>query len=246
MGLDWSTFLLEIVNFLILVWILKRFLYVPVKAAIEGRQKRVDAVLAQAQAYRAEADRARADYEARMQDWERERAQSRVDLEQEMTAERTRRIQEIEQEIARRREQADIQDERRRQEAARRNQEEALDLAAGFGARLLSRIADSAVEGRLVELVLEDLPSLSEDHRRTLATVAREQEAKVRVGSAYRLSDAQRAALEAALGEAAGRRVSCDFAEDPTLVAGLRIDAGPLVMRANLRDELHFFAETAR
>ena len=38
MGLDWSTFLLELVNFLILIWILKRFLYAPVKAAVEARR----------------------------------------------------------------------------------------------------------------------------------------------------------------------------------------------------------------
>jgi F0F1-type ATP synthase delta subunit len=40
--------------------------------------------------------------------------------------------------------------------------------------------------------------------------------------------------------------VRCRFAEDPELIAGIRIDAGALVMRANLRDELRYFAEAAR
>ena len=53
MGLDWSTFLLELFNFLILIWILKRFLYAPVKAAIEARRERVESVLAQANAIQA-------------------------------------------------------------------------------------------------------------------------------------------------------------------------------------------------
>ena len=244
MGLDWSTFLLEVINFLILVWILKRFLYAPVKAAIERRQKRVKDVLAQAEARRAEADRMRADYEARMQDWERERAKARLDLDQEMTAERARRVQEMEQEIGCRRERAEILDERRHQEAEHRNQDAALALAADFGSKLLSRVAGPALETRLVEMVLEDLASLTEDHRQVLAAAAREGATGVRVRSAYSLRDSQRAALEAALRKAAEAEVSCDFGEDPALIAGLRIDAGPLVMRANLRDELRFFAES--
>ena len=41
MGFDWSTFVLEIVNFLILVYLLKRFLYQPILHAIEAREQRV-------------------------------------------------------------------------------------------------------------------------------------------------------------------------------------------------------------
>jgi len=43
----------------------------------------------------------------------------------------------------------------------------------------------------------------------------------------------------------AGRDLPCEPEQDPSLIAGLRIDAGPLVMRANLRDELRFFAQSA-
>ncbi len=246
MGLDWSTFLLEVVNFLILVWILKRFLYAPVKAAIERRRERVEAVLAEADARRAEANRLRADYEARQQQWEQERASTRVNLEQEMGAERARRLEELEQELGRRREREDSLDERRRDEAERRSEEAALTLAAGFAAKLLSRVADQALEARLVALAVEDLASLSDDHRKALAAAAREDAGALRVLSAHVLRDAQRADLESALSRAADTEVRCRFAEDPGLIAGIRIDAGALIMRANLRDELRYFAEAAR
>lgn len=246
MGLDWSTFLLEVVNFLILVWILKRFLYAPVKAAIERRRERVEAVLAEADARRAEANRLRADYEARQQQWEQERASTRVNLEQEMGAERARRLEELEQELGRRREREDSLDERRRDEAERRCEEAALTLAAGFAAKLLSRVADQALEARLVALAVEDLASLSDDHRKALAAAAREDAGALRVLSAHVLRDAQRADLESALSRAADTEVRCRFAEDPGLIAGIRIDAGALIMRANLRDELRYFAEAAR
>lgn len=38
MDFDWTTFILEIINFLILIWILKHFLYRPVLKVISERR----------------------------------------------------------------------------------------------------------------------------------------------------------------------------------------------------------------
>ena len=46
MQLDWSTFILEILNFLILVWILKRFLYKPILTMIAERKAAIEQTLA--------------------------------------------------------------------------------------------------------------------------------------------------------------------------------------------------------
>jgi F-type H+-transporting ATPase subunit b len=245
MGLDWSTFLLELVNFLILIWILKRFLYAPVKTAIEARRQRVEGVLTEAQAARSGAERLRAEYESREQTWAAERDQARAALEQELAAERGRRLDALQVELQGQREKAAILEARQAQETARRAQGEALALAAGFGSRLLARVADPALEARLVEMVIEDLPHLSETHRQVLAAAADDDAGRVHVQSAFPLSDEQRAALESALSAVAGRALRCTLDRDPDLIAGLRIDAGPLVLRANLRDELRFFAESA-
>jgi F-type H+-transporting ATPase subunit b len=246
MGLDWSTFLLELINFLILLWILKHFLYAPVKAAIGARQARVESVLEEANARRAEAEQMRRDDEARRATWEQERAQAHAALDQELAAERARRVDALQAELQGRRDKAAILDERRSREAERQSQEAALALAAGFGSRLLARFADPALEARLVDMVIADLPGLPKGHREALSASAGAEPVSVRVRSAYPLSDDQRAALKAALSQAAGRKdLHTEFEKDPGLIAGLQIDAGPLVMRANLRDELRLFAESA-
>ena len=46
MLIDWFTVAAQAVNFLILVWLLKRFLYKPVLAAIDEREKRIATQLA--------------------------------------------------------------------------------------------------------------------------------------------------------------------------------------------------------
>jgi len=53
--LNWTTFALEAVNFLVLVWILKRFLYKPVLGVIARRRAAIDRALEEAQTRHAEA-----------------------------------------------------------------------------------------------------------------------------------------------------------------------------------------------
>jgi len=43
-----------------------------------------------------------------------------------------------------------------------------------------------------------------------------------------------------------GREVPCEFLEDRNLIAGLRISFGSWVLRANVQDEMSFFAESSR
>ena len=52
MELSWPTFFLEIINFLVLVWILKRFLYKPVLEAIAHRKAVIDKTLVDAKRQR--------------------------------------------------------------------------------------------------------------------------------------------------------------------------------------------------
>ena len=55
MLIDWFTVGAQALNFAILVWLMKRFLYKPILDAIDSREKRIAAALADADAKKAEA-----------------------------------------------------------------------------------------------------------------------------------------------------------------------------------------------
>ena len=55
MLIDWFTVVAQTINFLILVWLLKRFLYQPILDAIDARERRIAQELADAAAKKAEA-----------------------------------------------------------------------------------------------------------------------------------------------------------------------------------------------
>ena len=62
MLIDWFTVGAQVLNFLILVWLLKHFLYKPILNAIDAREKRIASELADADAKKTEAQKERDDF----------------------------------------------------------------------------------------------------------------------------------------------------------------------------------------
>src|ERR1700684_4356306 len=86
----WFTALAQAINFLILVWLLKRFLYKPIVNAIDEREKGIAAQLAQAEAKKAEAQKERDDFQHKNQAFDQERAAFLKTATDEAKAERQR------------------------------------------------------------------------------------------------------------------------------------------------------------
>ena len=68
-----STFIFEIINFLILIWILQRLFYKPLLAVIDKRKQHIDQSLADAKKLHQEADELRSLYENRQKLWMQEK-----------------------------------------------------------------------------------------------------------------------------------------------------------------------------
>ncbi|WP_050527832.1 F0F1 ATP synthase subunit B family protein [Pseudorhodobacter aquimaris] len=66
MSIDWITVAAQIVNFLVLVWLLKRFLYRPILDGIDAREREIAERMAQAGAIRAKAEAAEAEFRAQI------------------------------------------------------------------------------------------------------------------------------------------------------------------------------------
>src|ERR1019366_3583865 len=75
MLIDWFTVVAQAVNFLILVWLLQRFLYKPVLAAIDARELKIAAQLADGAAKKNEAQAERDDFQVKSEAFEQQRGE---------------------------------------------------------------------------------------------------------------------------------------------------------------------------
>jgi F-type H+-transporting ATPase subunit b len=244
--LSWSTFVLELVNFLVLIWILKRFLYGPILDIIARRRAKIEQELADAAKMQADAAELQKRYEGRLADWDRERQAARDKLAGEFEDERSRRLKELAVSLEQEREKQRVADERRKADVLRGFEATALQHGSRFAARLLRGAAGPDVESRLVELLLSDLAKLPLERADGRRISFAQASAPIAVTSAYALPAEQRERLESALGEITDSQSTVSYSENPDLLAGIQITIGAWVLAANLRDELVGFTEFSR
>lgn len=245
MELNWSTFLLEIINFLILVWILKRFFYKPVLNVIARRRRSIEKSLNDANTLHEDAEALRAQYENRLAEWEKERQAAHTSLDKEIETERTRRMEALQTTLGEEREKARVIEQRALEASRLRAEETALAQGAQFSTRLLSVAAGPELEQRLLDLLLKELTSLAPERLSTLRAAAGKTADRILVTSAYPLNDATRLSLESTLASVLTVTMPFHYEQDKDLLAGLRVTMGSWVLRANLQDELKSFSELA-
>lgn len=247
MELNWTTFVLEIINFLVLVWILTRFFYRPIQAVIARRRSAIEKELADAKEMRTEAESVEDRYKHRLADWEKEREAARQTLQQEIEEERARLKDDLASELEQQREKARVLEERHLGELRKQVRSDALLLAGRFLGRMLKDLTGPELEARIVAMVRQQLPTLPEKRVRELTQAWSANHEAIVVQSAFALDDDVAQALQQDFVRLLGPAdASWRFEVNPELVAGLHISVGAWTLAANLRDEMHFFTGTER
>jgi len=236
---------LEVINFLVLVWVLKRFLYKPVLNVIAQRKAAIDKTLADAETRMTEAKDLQEKYQSRLADWEREKDGLRRNLTGEIQVQRERLTAELQRTLAQEREKETVLAQRRISGLEAQASDAGIHQGLQFTAQLLKRMASPVLEAKIINVALEDLPHLSDTQKEALRSACHDSRHVIKVASAFPLEPTQREAIAQALKSATQHEVTPTFNEDFSLLAGVRINVGPWTLRANLQDELAFFAERA-
>lgn len=245
MELSGSTFVLEIINFLVLLWLLQRFFYKPLQAVIARRRAGIEQQVADAEAMQHQARDLQSQYENRLSHWEAERQSAREALQQEIDRERARQQADLRQMLEQERQKAEVSQQRQLLERQLHLERQALQQGSRFAARLLEQCVGPELEARLLDMLLDALPQLPAEQQQSLREREAEHSQPVEVISAYPLSEEARSRLQQGLNQLLGKPGECRFRQDPSLLAGLRVSIGPWVFRASVRDELQSFAGLA-
>lgn len=223
MLIDWFTVGAQLLNFLVLVWLMKRFLYRPILDAIDDREKHIAAALADADARKAEARKERDELARRQDDFERQRTTLMNQATQEAEAERRRLIDEarLAADAAREQQQQALRNEALQLEQAlvRRTQDEVFAIAR----KVLADLASASLEERAVAVFELRLRSADEALKTSMAHALEGAEAVALVRSAFELPAEQRARLQAVVDEVFARHVALRFERASDLVGGIEL-----------------------
>lgn len=222
MLIDWFTVGAQIVNFLILMWLLKHFLYQPVLDAIDAREQRIARQVEEAQKTQDAAELERAEFEYNNTHFEEQHAAMLEKARAEAQTARSQLLEEARTEATALRAQW--------QEALRKEQQ---NLSASIATRThqevfaitrkaLTELADSGLETRIVAVFIQRLQALGEAEKAPLSTP----DGAVLIRSAFPLPEAEQATLTKAVQTALSITAPLQFEVQAELVSGIELISG--------------------
>jgi F-type H+-transporting ATPase subunit b len=226
MLIDWFTVGAQAVNFIILVWLLKRFLYKPILNAIDAREKRIAAELAGAGAREAAATKSHDEFDEKNKKFDQDRDALMAKTALDVKAERERLLDEarkaandllIEQRTAARNEATALMGQMMRLVA-----DEVFDVAR----RALADLASMTLEERLGEIFTRRLREMKPESKHLLDLALRDPHAAAVVRSRFSLGAQERATLQNALNETFAVDVPLAFETAPDGICGIELTVG--------------------
>jgi F-type H+-transporting ATPase subunit b len=223
MLIDWFTVAAQAVNFLILVWLLKRFLYKPILHAIDEREKRIAAELANADKKKAEAQKESDDFKHKNEEFDKQRAALLSKATDEAKAERQRLLDEARKDAAslssKLQEALRDHEHTLHQAISRRTQQEVFAITR----KALTDLATVSLEERLGEVFTRRLREMDAHAKAGLAQSLKTASDPAVVRSAFDLPAKQRAAIQNALNETFSADIHIRFETSPDLISGIEL-----------------------
>lgn len=239
MNIDWFTFVAQIVNFLVLVGLLRWLLYGPIIRAMTEREQKIKSRLDEAEQRRDHSEQKLQEYTEKIREFERERDAMFAVARQDAHEEHQRLIRESRDDAqhrhqqwqkAYRREQEDLLAELRRQAG------EMGILAARY---TLAHLADATLERQMCQKFTLQLKNLDEQQRQETRRHLRDGQGEILLFSAFPLDHRLRDELSHLVQSTFDTQDEVAFEQSPELICGLELNVGGYSFGWNIREFLH-------
>ncbi len=244
MLIDWFTVVAQVINFLILVWLLKRFLYQPILDAIDAREQRIATKIADAEAKESEAQKQRDAFQQKNEEFDQQRNAHMNEMLQAAKTEREQLLDAARQESEdlRARLQQALTNEQLslNEELSRRAREEVFAIAR----KALSDLAATSLEQRMTEIFLDRLRELNDKQRLELKSAFKTSSDPLLIRTAFELPAQQCSDIETLIGEILGKDKHIKFDIVPELVSGIELSCSGHKIAWSIADYLTSLANS--
>jgi len=225
MLIDWFTVAAQALNFLILVWLMKRVLYKPIMAAIDARETLVAAELADAAGKKSAADNAMEEFKNKNATFDRERSVLIAKATEEAKTQGARLL-----DLARA--SADALQSKRRDALQREMESSSQALGSRaeqaffiLARRALTDLADGSLEEQIAASFCQKLRATKDEDKKKLIAAMNASSEPVAIRSAFALDAKQQNALQAVINETFQRPILVQYEIAPQLIGGIELTA---------------------
>ncbi len=236
---DWFTFFAQIINFVILVYLLRRFLYRPINKVMDDRQRQLQERWDDAREQQEKAQQEAEAYQDQQAELEAQREELISQAKAEAQAKRQELRQAAREEIQQRREQWQQALQQEKESFYARSRQKLQQETIAICRRVLRDLADADLEDQAIALFLERLKEQSNDENSEIFNFKNAESQEVMIWSGFELSSPQRQKIALALErQNLTESNAIEFQTNPDLIFGIEARFGDHEVRWSVDDYL--------
>jgi F-type H+-transporting ATPase subunit b len=223
MKIDWFTVIAQAINFLILVWLLKRFLYKPILKAIDEREKKIAAQIKDADDRKAGAVKEQVDFKKRNDDFDAQKKALMDKAVADSNAQRDKLLEDAKNQANTLRSNLEKAIKEKQESDALASAAKTQEQVFTITKKALKEMASSSLEEQSVNTFIKRLHELNDDEKQKFITAFKSNTNTILVRSAFDLPAPQQSAMTDAVNETLGTKTTLQFTTTPDLISGIEL-----------------------
>ncbi len=223
MQINWFTVIAQILNFLILVWLLKRFLYKPILKAIDEREEKIASQIKDAAAKETIAKKEQAEFSKKNETFDKAKKGLMDKVVAETNEERQKLLEAARNEAAELRSKLDNalkeMQESLNRDISKKTQQEVFAIAR----KTLTDLASVSLEEQTTSIFIKRINELKNEEKKQFMATFKSGSNPVLVQSAFDLPEKQKAEIKSAVNNILGSETNFQFKTTPEVISGIEL-----------------------
>lgn len=246
MLIDWFTVIAQIINFFILIALLKHFLYGRILHAMDERERAIAQRIEAAEQQDKQAARERESWHKKNKELDQARHRKLEQIKQEVRAERQQQEKQVREQIEQKRGQWSDALRSERESFLRGIREQTGSRIVDAIRLALESLAGARLEQQIIAVFTERLRSAGDDRDTEIAEALEAGPAEVTVRTSFDITDEARKELADVIRGHTGRETEVRHQTDRDMVAGIELCADGSKISWNIDSFMHGLAEALR
>lgn len=223
MQINWFTVIAQIVNFLVLVWLLRRFLYKPILNAIDEREKKIESQLKDADNRESKAKKEQDEFKKKNEEFDQEKKERMDKAVVETNVERDKLLEiarnEADELRVKLQKSLSEMQENLNHDIVQKTQLEVFAIAR----KTLADLASQSLEEQSTTLFIKRLNDLKKDEKQQFIKAFKSESSPILIGSAFDLSKKQQTEIQKTVTEILGKKTHFQFKTEPEIINGIEL-----------------------
>ena len=223
MQINWFTVIAQLVNFIVLVWLMKKYLYKPILDAVDEREKKIADELKDAKNKMAEAKKEQDEFQKKNHVFDLHKKKMMDKAVVDAEEEKQKLIDVAKKEVDNlKKKQADSAKELQENlnhQIAKKTQQEVFSITK----KALTELASTNLEEQSVHVFVDKIKALSGKDKKQFIDAFQSDSDAVSINSAFKLSEKEQKSIKTAIADILGNGGKYNFKTDTKMISGVEL-----------------------